>query len=433
MSGGRGRFARPRLLAPLLAAAVLAACSHTTGHGAGDQAGPVSSSGGAASSVVATTAAPTTVVASTAAPTTTARARRRVTMVFTGDTLLHQPVYARAGVDGRASGRAFDFGPMFALVAPELSAADLAICHQETVLSADDGDLSGYPMFSSPHEIVDALRDAGYDGCSTASNHSMDRGRKGVDDTVAVFAAAGLGQSGLARSASEAATPEWHTVQGVRVAHLAYSYGLNGLPLPPGEPWAVKLIDPGRDAGQGGPYPPDAILADAHAARTAGADLVVVSLQWGVEYQARPTPAQVELARALTASPDVDLVVGHHVHVIQPVDRVGDKVVVYGLGNFLSNQSAAAGLAPSTQDGVIVGVTFAEGPEGGFTAQRVTFTPTWVDIGAGYVITPVAAALRDPDLAPGRRAALEASWSRTVAAIDALGASSWGVTPTAVP
>jgi poly-gamma-glutamate capsule biosynthesis protein CapA/YwtB (metallophosphatase superfamily) len=371
----------------------------------------------------------------TASSPTTTHARRVVKMMFTGDTLIHSALFNQAQTYGAKSGKAYDFNPMFDKVRPIISSADVAICHQETPLTADDKQLSGYPVFSTPHEIADALFNAGYDGCSTASNHSFDRNIQGITDTTTVFEQVGLKQSGMARTPEENAKATIYTANGVTIAHLAYSYGLNGYTLPADKQWLVRLIDKGKESPADQPYTSQFILADAKAARAAGADLVVISIQWGVEYQSKPTPSEVTLANELLASPDIDLVVGHHPHVIQPIDRVGDKYVVFGVGNFLSNQAPVADptLPAASQDGVIVDVTFTESDVNGvFKTTKVGYTPTWVDR-AGYIITPVAAALKDPSTPAVTKTALQQSWQRTTTAINADGAAEKGVAPTAVP
>jgi hypothetical protein len=202
------------------------------------------------------------------------------------------------------------------------------------------------------------------------------------------------------------------------VALLAYTYGLNGLSSPPSKPWLVNLIERER------------VLADARHAKASGAELVIVRLQWGNEYQSRPTPEQQSLARTLLASADIDLVVGHHVHVVQPIEKIGDEFVLYGLGNFLSNQSPHC-CPPASQDGVIV-TARVDDRGGRLMVSNVSYTPTWVDRG-GYVVRPVADALDDPATPAALRPALWASWARTVGAIGALGAGAVGVAPTRVP
>ena len=359
-----------------------------------------------------------------AAPTRTqpapvARGPVLFTIAATGDLLVHGPVAAQAKRYGARTGTAYDFRPMLAPVQPALSAAGLAVCHLETPLAADDRHVTGYPTFSTPRELAAAIRGAGYDSCSVASNHSMDQGQQGVVATLAALDREGVGHSGTARGATEASRAEVHLVHGVRVGLLAYTYGLNGGDsLPADRPWLVNLISPQR------------ILADARAAKRAGAEFVAVSLHWGQQYQVAPTAGQRALARTLLASPDVDLLIGSHAHVVQPVERVGDKYVLYGLGNFLSNQSARC-CTEATQDGVIALVDV--GRQGGrLVAVRVRYTPTWVEPGS-YRVLPVAATLDDPGTAARERVALAASWRRTVAAVTLLGSSAGQPRPGRAP
>lgn len=339
----------------------------------------------------------------------------RFTIAATGDLLAHSPVYERALADG---GDHYDFGPMFDKVRPILSRADLAVCHLETPLSVNDQNLSSYPVFNVPHELADAIRGAGYDYCSTASNHSYDQGPAGVKATIKVLNAAGIRHDGSARSAHEAHRPQLIDVNGVKVGMISYAYGLNGFQLPAGKPWLVNVIDS------------RSILRDARAARAAGADFVILSLHWGLEYQVTPDAQQLALGPKLLKSPAIDLILGHHAHVVQPIERVGKEYLVYGMGNFLSNQSIAC-CPPETQDGVIVRLQ-VEGRRGHWRFPRVTYTPTWVDIGP-YVITPVARALHNPALAPAKRTALRQSWARTTHAIGLLSARKAGVRPAGKP
>jgi poly-gamma-glutamate synthesis protein (capsule biosynthesis protein) len=344
-------------------------------------------------------------VAATAATLDPDRPRRAFTLAATGDFLIHAPVQRRASAN--AGGTGHSFTPMLAEVAPIITAADLALCHMETPVSPDNTALSGYPLFNAPREIAADAASAGYDGCSTASNHSLDKGAAGVAATLGVLDEAGLGHAGTARSALEAVTPRIYDVEGVRVGHLSYSYGTNGLPLPPDKPWSVNLIDAGK------------ILGDAAAASGAGAEFVIVSLQWGNEYQSAPTADQQALARQLLASPDIDLIVGSHVHVVQPIEKVGDEYVAYGVGNFLSNQGAPS-TPTASQDGMILQVAVSEQDDGSFKASRVAYTPTWVDR-SNYLIM-----LATPSRQP-------ASHDRTVGAVTSLGPLAFDGTVTFEP
>ncbi len=282
----------------------------------------------------------------------------------TGDFLLHAPVQRRASEN--AGGNGYSFAPMLTETSPIISGVDLAICHMETPMSEDDRALSGYPVFNVPREIATDAKAAGYDGCDTASNHTLDKGAAGITSTLDVLDAAGLKHTGSARSALEAVTPTIYDVHGVKVGHLAYAYGTNGVPMPADKPWSLNLIDA------------DKILADAAAIKQAGADFVAVSLHWGTEYQSAPTPEQQALAHQLLASPDIDFIIGAHVHVVQPIEKIGDKYVAYGMGNFLSNQGSPNTPTPS-QDGMILQVAVQEQPNGSFKATKVDYTPTWVD------------------------------------------------------
>jgi len=267
-------FVRRRLVVGALAVLLVVLGLLVLRRGGDGNSGNVAASSGTAAS----TANAGAVKNNNAAATTQPRPRV-VKMMFTGDTLVHQAVYEQARTYGAASGKAYDFAPMFDKVRPIVSSADVAICHQETALTPDDKAVSGYPVFSTPHEILDALKGAGYDGCSAASNHQMDRGAAGVIDSANVFDQVGLKQSGLARTAEEAATATVYQANGVKIAHLAYTYGLNGYSLPADKPFLVRLTDKGRfDIPMAGPYSADGILADAKAAKAAGADIVVITL-----------------------------------------------------------------------------------------------------------------------------------------------------------
>ncbi|CAM5309488.1 hypothetical protein SMICM304S_03665 [Streptomyces microflavus] len=170
---------------------------------------------------------------------------RPFTLLASGDVLPHSSVIDRAGAD--AGGQGYDFAPMLKGVAPVVSRADLAICHMETVYGKEGGPYTGYPSFKSPPEVATALRATGFDSCSTASNHTLDDGSEGVDRTLGALDAAGIRHAGSARSAAEAARPTILPAgpgkRAAKVAHLAYTYGTNDIPLPAGKPWTVNVTD----------------------------------------------------------------------------------------------------------------------------------------------------------------------------------------------
>ncbi len=349
---------------------------------------------------------------------------RSFTLVAGGDVLLHPALWDQARADAAVTGApsGLDFRPVLEGVKPLVSGADVAICHLETPLAPAGGPYAGYPSFSVPPEIAPALADTGFDACSTASNHTYDRGAAGVDRTLAGLDAAGIAHAGSARTPAEAAALTLVPAGPARVALLAYTFGFNGVAPPGGQAWRSNAIDEAR------------IRADAARAHAEGADVVVVALHWGREYTSSPDDRQRSLGPALVRSPDVDLVLGHHAHWVQPVEQVGGEWVVYGMGNLLAHQTSAR---PRTDEGVLVRFTFTEGGD----AWRVTaaeYAPVLVerdtppirlrDVGAalgGDAGAGGPAAAPDPE----RRARLREAWDRTVAAVEALGGPAHGLRP----
>jgi len=189
-------------------------------------------------------------------------APRGFTLIASGDVLTHNAVLEQASAYGRRVGQPYDFRPMFADLRPLVSRADLAVCHLEVPLSRNGQDISGWPAFNAPPQLAAALRWAGYDACSTASNHAMDQGAQGVAATLEVMDTAGLRHAGTARTANDADRSTILEVRGLRVALLSYTYALNGGRLPRDRSWLVNTIEPRR------------IVADARAARAAGARFV---------------------------------------------------------------------------------------------------------------------------------------------------------------
>jgi poly-gamma-glutamate synthesis protein (capsule biosynthesis protein) len=324
-------------------------------------------------------------------------------MAFAGDLLPHGPVNAAAAQAGRATGQAYDYGPMLAPLRPILSATDLAICHLEVPVAPTPAQVSTYPTFGSPPEIVAGAKSAGYKGCDTVSNHSLDKGAAGIKATLDAFDLEGLGHAGSARSADEARHILVYDVRGVKVAHLAYTYGFNGY-RPPDEPWLANKIDPAQ------------ILADARRARQAGADLVVVSLHWGTDGMVAPDSLQRRLAPELAASPDIDLIVGCHAHRVQEVRKIHGKFVVFGMGNELSNQHLDL-----EHDGLLVRATATRAADGRWSVTGLQAIPTWMDT-TDWKVLPVTETLASGSApSPLVAAALRASYERTVAAITSAG------------
>jgi poly-gamma-glutamate synthesis protein (capsule biosynthesis protein) len=275
-------------------------------------------------------------------------------------------------------------------VAPYIRRADLAICHVETPMTPRPP--TGYPIFNTPTQLAHAIKRAGWRICDTASNHSLDEGQYGIDQTGRALDRAGVLHTGSFGSQAAQNRTVIVRVKGIRVAFLAYTEMTNGIPLP--FSWSVNLASAPR------------ILADARRARRRGAQVVIVNVHWGAEYQSTPSAFQKRLAHALTASPDITAVVGQHVHVVQPIRSVNGKLVVFGEGNLLSNQSSPA----ASQEGLIALLDIeVQGSHARVTAVR--YVPVWVRR-SDYVVLPVGAALRRGLADP---ATLRASYRRTVA------------------
>jgi len=335
------------------------------------------------------------------------------TLAVTGDILPHSRLWAgaqrNAALDGNSTKdtHGYDFRPMFALVKPILSSVDLAICHLETPIAPSGEKLSTFPFFGVPSEIADAIGDAGFDRCSTASNHAMDRGTRGIDATLNALDRAHVAHAGMARTPSEI-NPYVFKVNGVQVVHMSYTFSYNGLPAANDETWRSALINPDR------------ILRDVHQARTLGAQVVLLSMHWGNERESAPSSFQQQIADEITKSGEVDLIIGSHAHVLQPIKLVNGTWVIYGLGNFLSDMPTTPKDPPwpaSTQDGAIVTTKISVAYNGKVSVTKPVVIPTWVDRNSGWQIRSVVSDLKSKDINSFTRAELQASLKRTTSVL----------------
>jgi poly-gamma-glutamate capsule biosynthesis protein CapA/YwtB (metallophosphatase superfamily) len=315
-----------------------------------------------------------------------------LTVEVNGDILVHSPVWQRAREDGR--GR-YDFAPMLREIRPYVRSADLAICHVETPMSPRPP--LGYPVFNTPPQLARAIRQTGWRICDTASNHSVDQGQYGIDQTGLALDRAGVLHTGSFPSRAAQRQTLIVTVKGVKVAFLAYTEMTNGIALP--HPWSVNIanVTAVRDA--------------ARAARRRGAQVVIVNFHWGTEFQSTPSAFQLATARALTTDPDITAIVGQHAHVVQPIRRVNGKLVVFGEGQLLSNQSAAC-CSVQTEDGMLVFLHITVDQRRSKVVS-IGYMPTW-DRHPDYTVLPIGDALRRHQ-APS--AVLRASYERTTSVV----------------
>ena len=290
---------------------------------------------------------------------------RSFSLVATGDVLTESLVTSAAAAHVTGAGERFNFAPLFAPVAAMISSADLAICHMEMPIGAP-GDrpgvygrsLFGGNLILAPYEIADGLQRTGFDRCSTSSNHSNDLGEPGIATTLAALDASGITHSGTARSPAES-TPTILTVNGVRVAHIAYTRYSNT--VLPAAPWWVNFA-----------ASPAQVAADVSAVRAAGAEVVVVSLHLSKELQSIPDPVDRQFVTDLTALTHIDLIIEHGPHVIQPVEKVNGTWVYWSVGNFISGMGTASSGKYSDQrtlDGLAATARFTETSPGVFAVE----------------------------------------------------------------
>jgi poly-gamma-glutamate capsule biosynthesis protein CapA/YwtB (metallophosphatase superfamily) len=288
-----------------------------------------------------------------------------VTVVINGDLLWHNTLWYGAKEDARRRGHGgYDFAPLLAGMKPVIASADLAICHVEVPHARPGGPYRNFPLFAVPPQVVRAVAATGYDVCTTASNHSVDQGFAGLKRTLDDLDRAKIGHVGTARTKPESERPTiFATRQGIKVGIIAATFSLNGLPMPEGKPWSVHRLSA------------SGLLRRARRARAAGADIVIAAVHVGTEYSTEENPQQVALARALTASPDVDLVYMHHAHVVQPWTTVNNKWVLYGVGNTVAQHATNV---PRGYEGATGRFTFTRAGNGRFTVTKAEYIPTLV-------------------------------------------------------
>ena len=245
-----------------------------------------------------------------------------LTFVAVGDNLFHDSLIRSSLADG-----VYDFSPIYTEVKSIIENADLAFINQETVMAGTRFGYSGYPRFNTPQSLAGTLAETGFDIVNLANNHAMDMGRDGLYatldflDTFEEFTVIG------ARKEGENA--RIITKNNITLGFLSYTFSLNGIPLPRDNPNLVSMIDRNK------------MTQEINALRPL-CDFLVVSIHWGAEYLLQPDRSQTDLAQFL-AQHNVDLIIGHHPHVLQRVETITrpdgkDTICYYSLGNFVSHQ-----------------------------------------------------------------------------------------------
>lgn len=245
----------------------------------------------------------------------------KASLFMVGDSLIHSAVYGDADLGNGT----YDFSPMISEFSSIVSNYDLAFYNQETILGGTSLGLSSYPTFNSPYEVGDAFTNIGFNLVSLANNHTLDRGKQAIINSKNYWNSKGnVYTAGSYSSLEERNQIKVKEINGIRYAFFAYTESTNGIPIPNGEDYLVNM------------YSNEKAYQDIISVRDQ-VDIIIVSMHWGEEYSFEVSSRQREIASYLS-SLGVQLIIGHHPHVVEPIEYVNDTLVIYSLGNFLSAQ-----------------------------------------------------------------------------------------------
>ena len=332
---------------------------------------------------------------------------RCASVVVTGDMLAHAQLWEQARADALAAGaKGLDFGPLLEGQRKYVESGDLAVCHLETPVAGPAGPFSAYPSFNVPPQIITAVQQVGYQACTTASNHTVDRGTAGLVRTLDALDAAGLQHTGSYRSAADAEGVMILQTAGAKIAVISATYGLNG--QLPEAPWQVDMLDP------------EVMIAKAKKARDLGADIVLGAMHAGEEYSSVPNAEQKTVAHALADSGQFTMIYGHHSHSVLPIEQYKGTWIAYGLGNAITE------LSPNyvvNNEGLLLRAQFSEDAAGTWTAADLAWAPS-VIVRGPYRWCSVASDA--PQGSCAGAAADAATRQRTQTAVESMGAAAAG-------
>jgi hypothetical protein len=284
----------------------------------------------------------------------------KISLLFMGDIMGHDSqIWAAQDLTTNT----FDYNDVFSYIKPLISDADLAIANLEVTLAGPP--YKGYPLFSSPAALAVACKNAGIDALVTANNHAADRGKKGITGTIFRLDSIGMPHTGTFtdQASKDKLQPLILTKNGISVALLNYTYGTNGISVP--APLIVNMLDK------------DLVAADLERAKKSKPDVIVLMLHWGTEYDTVPSTWQTSMAEYFILK-GADIVIGSHPHVLQKMvwynngSAYENKVVVYSLGNFISNQRKT-----KTDGGSMVRIELTN-RDGSFKIVSAGYYLTWV-------------------------------------------------------
>ncbi len=296
----------------------------------------------------------------------------RISFLAAGDNVIHPCIYMDAERRATPETRAYNFKPMYADVIDYIASFDLAFINQETLMCGDGFALSGYPHFNSPQDLGRDLLDIGFDIVGIANNHMCDKGAKGLEATIDFWQSEEMSDIlmiGGYRSREDYDNIRVIEREGISMAFLSYTYGTNGLSLPVSSELVVPYINDND------------IIRQCELAKNA-ADLVFVSIHWGEENISTPTPEQKRVAKLL-ADNGADVIIGHHPHVLQPIEWIetdhGETLCIYSLGNLLSAMQYWQNMVGGFLTFDIVAMS-----DGEITIESPEFIPTAFFYGPSY-------------------------------------------------
>ena len=285
-----------------------------------------------------------------------------------GDLMVHKKQLQLA----RQKDGSYDFHPQYAMIAPSLADADYTLANLETTIGKyGNMDYSGFPLFNTPETLLDAVKDAGVDFLTLANNHMLDRYFEGMVNTVDNVEKWGFDHGGANRTAAEKDAPFVTEVNGIRIGVLCYTQMTNGM-----EAYCNAAV---KEYGVNYLRYAD-FDADVQRLRDAGAEVVIALPHWGEEYNRKPEANTVALAKRMIAA-GVDVILGSHPHMVQPVRFVEAEapdgtlrrgLVAYSLGNFISNMTVRY-----TDSGMILDFTLRECQDGSITVENVRCVPIY--------------------------------------------------------
>lgn len=302
-----------------------------------------------------------------------------ISLIMVGDVLLHTRVEESALTEDGT----YDFSAIFSNTKEKIAAADLALVNQEVIIGGEELGVSGYPGFNAPYEIGDELVETGFDVVCHATNHALDKRKKGLLNCLSFWQEnySDIAVLGIYDSQEKRDNIYVYEQNGIKIAILNYTYGTNGIDLPKGMPYAVNLLDK------------EQVLEDIQKAKEL-ADFTIVCPHWGTEYELKADPKQKAWVK-LFAKNGVDLVIGTHPHVIEPIEWIEDEesghqmLVYYSLGNFVNWTSGTKKGTANRMVGGMAGVTIGYLDDGtvGIKDYGVTALVSHVEEGFGGVTT----------------------------------------------